>query len=110
MTHAISNVAALESQRDRADASAQVIDWAQSRRDFSAEEIIDGFNWKDARDALELAAKEKPGAFEALCESLAHLQHIPNSQIEDRRIRDLSLALDTIAQYYAGHRAAQEVA
>lgn len=109
MNHAISNTGSLEADYYRRETLAHVADLAQSRREFAAEQILDGFDWKDARDAMELAAKDKPAAFEAFCESLAHLQHIPSSQIEDRRIRDLSLALDTIAQYYAGHRAAQEV-
>jgi uncharacterized membrane protein len=84
-------------------------DIAQSRIDFAAEQIIDGFDGRDVSDALELAADKDTDTYLALCEALAHLQHIPISQIEDRRIRDLSIALDKVARFYAGHRAAQEV-
>ena len=108
MNHAISNAGSLESAYYRRETLASIKDMAQARLDFAAEQILDAFDWKDARDALELAGKKDEPAFEAFCEALAHLQHIPIEKIEDRRVRDLSLALDKIARYYAGHRAAGE--
>ena len=108
MNHAISNAGSLESAYYRRETLASIKDMAQARREFYAEQIIDGFDWKDARDALELAGKKDEPAFEAFCEALAHLQHIPIEKIEDRRVRDLAIALDGIARYYAGHRAAGE--
>ena len=110
MNHAISNAGSLEADHYRRETLASVADLAQSRREFAAEQILDGFDWKDARDAMELAGEKDPEAFQALCESLAHLQHIPIHKIEDRRIRDLAIALDKVSRFYAGHRAAGEAA
>ena len=108
MNHAISNAGSLESAYYRRETLASIKDMAQARRDFAAEQILDAFDWKDARDALELAGEKDPEAYEALCEALAIFHQIPIEKIEDRRVRDLSLALDKIARYYAGHRAAGE--
>lgn len=110
MNHAINGFAFADSAYERRETLASVADLAQSRREFAAEQIIDGFDWKDARDAMELAGEKDPEAFQALCESLAHLQHIPIHKIEDRRIRDLAIALDKVSRFYAGHRAAGEAA
>ena len=110
MNHAISNAGSLEADYYRRETLASVADFNQSRRDFAAEQIIDAFDWKDARDALELAVEKDQDAYQALCESLAHLQHIPIAKIEDRSVRDLAIALDKVARFYAGHRAAEEVA
>lgn len=109
MDHAISNAGSQEAAYYRRETMASITDIAKGRIDFAVEQILDAFDWKDARDALELAGEKDPKALEALCESLAHLQHIPLSQIEDRRIRDLAIALDKVARFYAGHRAAEEV-
>ena len=108
MNHAISNAGSLEADYYRRETLANVADLNQSRLDFAAEQIIDAFDWKDARDAMELAGEKAPEAFQALCEALATFKQIPIEKIEDRRVRDLSLALDKIARYYAGHRAAGE--
>ena len=109
MNHAISNAGSLEADYYRRETLAGIAELAQERRDFAAEQIIDAFDWKDARDALELAGEKDQKAFQALCESLAHLQHIPIHKIEDRNVRDLAIALDKVARFYAGHRAAKEV-
>ena len=112
MNHAISNAGSIEADYYRRETLASVADLNQSRLDFAAEQIIDAFDWKDARDALELAGKKDPESFEALCESLAALQGISPKdmqKIEDRRVRDALIALDKVARFYAGHRAAEEV-
>ena len=109
MNHAISNAGSLEADYYRRETLASIADFNQSRREFAAEQIIDAFDWKDARDALELAGEKDPEAYQSLCESLAHLQHIPIAKIEDRNVRDLAIALDKVARFYAGHRAAKEV-
>ena len=108
MRHAISNAGSLESAYYRRETLASIKDMAQARLDFAAEQILDAFDWKDARDALELAGEKDPEAYEALCEALATFRQIPIEKIEDRRVRDLAIALDGIARYYAGHRAAGE--
>lgn len=110
MRHAISNAGSMESAYYRRETAAHIVDLAQERREFRAEQILDAFDWKDVRDALELAGEKEPEDFQALCESLAHLQHIPIHKIEDRRIRDLAIALDKVSRFYAGHRAAGEAA
>jgi hypothetical protein len=97
-----------ESEYYRRETGDSIRDYAQSRLDFAAEQIIDAFDWKDARDAIELAGEKAPLSYEAFCEALAAFQHIPTSQIEDRRVRDLAIALDKVARFYAGHRAAME--
>ena len=71
MNHAISNDGSLESAYYRRETLASIKDMAQARRDFAAEQILDAFDWKDARDALELAGKKDEPAFEAFCEALA---------------------------------------
>ena len=112
MNHAISNAGSIEADYYRRETLARRAERAQERREFAAEQIIDAFDWKDARDALELAGKKDPESFEALCESLAVLQGISPKdmqKIEDRRVRDALIALDKVARFYAGHRAAEEV-
>ena len=108
MNHAISNAGSLEADYYRRETLASIKDMAQARLDFAAEQILDAFDWKDARDALDLSAEKDAPKFEAFCDALAAVKHIPLSQIEDRRVRDLAIALDGIARYYAGHRAAGE--
>ena len=110
--HAINGFAFADSAYERRETLASIADINQSRLDFAAEQIIDAFDWKDARDALELAGKKDPESFEVLCESLAALQGISPKdmqKIEDRRVRDALIALDKVARFYAGHRAAEEV-
>lgn len=109
MNHAISNTGSLEADYYRRETMASVAHLAQERREFRAEQILDAFDGRDVSDALELAGDKDPDAYLALCDSLAHVQHIPIHKITDRRLRDMALALDKVARYYAGHRAAGEV-
>lgn len=108
--HALNGFAFADSAYERRETLASIADLAQERREFAAEQIIDGFDGRDVQEALELSADKDYAAYEALCESLAHLQHIPIHKIEDRRIRDLAIALDKVSRFYAGHRAAGEAA
>lgn len=110
MNHAISNAGSLEADYYRRETLASIADLAQSRREFAAEQILDGFDWKDVRDALELAGDKDPAAFEALCEEMRVLATIRIDKIEDKRLRNIAIAFSKISNFYAGHRAAEEAA
>lgn len=109
MNHAISNAGSLEAAYYRRETAAHIVDLAQERREFRAEQILDAFDWKDVRDALELAGEKEPAALEALCEEMRVLATIRIDKIEDKRLRNIAIAFSAISNYYAGHRAAAEV-
>lgn len=109
MNHAISNAGSLEADYYRRETLASIADLAKERREFLAKQIRDSFDWKDVRDALELAGKKDPAALEALCEEMRVLATIRIDKIEDKRLRNIAIAFSAISNYYAGHRAAEEV-
>lgn len=108
--HAINGFAFADSAYERRETLASIADLAQERREFAAEQILDGFDWKDVRDALELAGDKDPAAFEALCEEMRVLATIRIDKIEDKRLRNIAIAFSKISNFYAGHRAAEEAA
>lgn len=108
MNHAISNSGSLEADYYRRETLASIADLAQERRKFAVDQIIDSFDWKDVRDALELAGEKEPAALEALCEEMRVLATIRIDKIEDKRLRNIAIAFSAISHYYAGHRAAEE--
>lgn len=110
MNHAISNAGSLEAAYYRLQDLQRDADMAQERREIKAEQILDGFDWKDVRDALELAGEKDHAALEAFCEAMSILPQLNINKIEDRRLRSIALTFSKIANYYAGHQAAKEAA
>lgn len=108
MNHAISNAGSLEAAYYRLQDLQRDQDLAQERRESKAEQILDSFDWKDVRDALDLAGEKSPASLEAFCEAMAIIPQLNINKIEDRRLRNIALAFSRIANFYAGHRAAQE--
>lgn len=104
MTYGSFHDAAYFAQQDK----AHELDLAHEHMQFKAEQILDGFDWKDVRDALELAGEKDPEALEALCEEMKILATIRIDKIEDKRLRNIAIAFSKISNFYAGHKAMEE--
>ena len=106
LAHAISPGPAAEAAHYAAIDRAERADQLQERLTQRTEEIIDSFDATDAGEALAIAADH--GRDAALNEALAAITQI-NPSDERPAVRALLLAWRNVADYYAGHQAAQEL-
>lgn len=105
--HAISNAGATEAAHYAEQARAERADALFQRVHQRADEIIDAFDSADASEALALVAEHgRDGELNAALAALAQL----NPSDERPAVRALLLAWRNVANYYADHTAAKELA
>lgn len=87
---------------------AQAEELRRERFESACDKILDAFDGRDVMTAFDVVSDGDPAKMHKLYDALAKLAQMETWKIEDEKLRDVAIAFQGVAHWYAGYRAEKE--